>query len=149
MIFDPMRRVAIICGLLLCTAFAVASWVHDIVRDAGNPKRLEGVVMDNTGAPIPWVEVEVYDHPELWDEASLSVVAIRVKQKKIASVTADENGHFRIRHLHKGSYEVQFTRMGWSILSVLLKVDPHGEKLCAELQISGGGAGESRVHPCH
>jgi hypothetical protein len=144
-----MRYVAIMFGLLLCTTFARAIWEHEIIRDNGSAKRLEGVVTDYTGAPIPWVEIEVYDHPEVWDEASLSFVAMRAKQKKIASGTTDENGHFKIRHVRKGWYEVQFTRMGWNVLSVLLNVDPHGEKLCTRLRISGGGgSAETRTKPC-
>jgi hypothetical protein len=143
-----MRQIAIILGLLAFDSFAVASWEHVIVHHTGAPRRIEGTVTDYTGSQIPWVEIEVYDHPEVWDDASLSVVAMRAKQKKIASGTADENGHFKIGHVRKGSYEVQFMRLGWSTLSVLLNIDPHGEKLCTELRISGG-AGENRVTPCH
>jgi hypothetical protein len=66
MIYDlAVRRVSIIFGLLLCTTFAVAIWEHEIVRDRGVPKRIEGAVTDYSGAPIPWVEIEVYDHPEM------------------------------------------------------------------------------------
>src|SRR4051794_25088340 len=121
MIFDfAMRKMVSILALLFCATFAVASWEHVIVHHKGTPRRVEGVVTDYTGAPIPWVEVEVYDHPEVWDYGSLTLVQMRAKQKKIASATADENGQFKIRHVKKGSYEVQFMRMGWSTLSLLL-----------------------------
>lgn len=142
-----MRKMASILGLLLCTSFAIASWEHVIVHHKGTPRRIEGVVTDYTGAPIPWVEVEVYDHPGVWDDGSLTFVEMRAKQRKISSGSTDEKGHFKIRYVKKGSYEVQFMRMGWSTLSLLLKVDPHGEKLCTELRISGG-SGENRVKPC-
>lgn len=91
--------------------------------------------------------MEVYDNPQVWDD-SLSLVQMRSKQKKIASAVSDDNGRYNIRGIPVGQYEVQFSRMGWNILSVLLKVDGRRAKgLCVELQISSG-AGRAQVKDC-
>jgi len=142
-----MRPLRLLLGVVLFVSSAAGISEHEIARFKGAPKRLQGTVTDRTGAPIPWTEIEVYNNPAVWDESSLTLVQMRTKQKKIASGSTDESGHFKIRKVQKGLYEVQFTRTGWNTFSVLLNVDPHGEDLCTELRISGG-SGENRVKPC-
>ena len=136
---------AVVC-LLLCAVCAAVE-EHQIVRYGGPAKRLRGTVTDWSGAPIPDTQVEIYDNPQVWD-SSLSFVEVRSKQKKIASAITDDKGRYDIRGVPAGHYEVQFSRMGWNILSVLMEVGgPRAASLCVELQISGG-AGRGQVKKC-
>ena len=142
-----MRPLILLLGVLLFVNAASAVWLHEVIHYDGPAKRLRGTVRDYSGAPIPFVGVGVYDHPELWDRHSMSMVERRARQKKIASVTADESGRYKIR-IRKGVYEVEFMRMGWSTVSVILHVDPNGSDLCMELPISGSSHGQSKVIEC-
>jgi protocatechuate 3,4-dioxygenase beta subunit len=142
-----MRFVKIVAICLLLATACAAVIEHQIVRSE-SPKHLRGTVTDWTGAPIPDTQVEVYDNPQVWDDDSLSLVQKRSKQKKIASAVADGRGRYSITGIPSGQYEVQFSRMGWNILSVLLKADRRRAKgLCVELEISGG-AGQGQIKDC-
>jgi len=78
----------------------------------------------------------------------MSLAQMRSKQEQIASTVADEKGRYTIKGVPAGQSEVQFSRMGWNILSVLMKVDGRrAGNLCVELQISGG-AGQGQVRDC-
>ena len=139
-------KTALICMLLASVCAAVVE--HQILKHGGPAKRLRGTVTDWTDAPISDTQVEVYDNPQVWD-GSLSFVQMRSKQKKIASAITDDKGRYYVRDVPAGRYEVQFSRMGWNILSVVLSVDGRkAEGLCVELQISGG-AGEPQVKNCN
>ncbi len=135
------------CLLLVTVCWSVLQ--HEFVRYDGPAKRLRGKVTDYRGAAIPGTEVEIYDNPEVWNDDSLSQARKREKQTMVASSVTDEKGVFNVRGVPKGLYEVQFSRMGWNTLSVVLNVDPHSkaEDLCVELPISGG-PGEFKVKSC-
>jgi len=129
-------KTALVCLLLASVSDAVVE--RQLIKYGGSAKRLRGTVTDWTGAPIPEVQVEVYDNPEVWD-STLSLVEMRSKQKKIGSTMTDDKGRYTIKGVPTGQYEVQFSRMGWNILSVLVNVDDEKtENLCVELQLSGG-----------
>ena len=129
-------KTALVCLLLASVSGAVVE--HQLIKYGGPAKRLRGTVADWTGAPISDVQVEVYDNPQVWD-STLTLLEMRSKQRKIGSTITDDKGRYNIRGVPAGQYEVQFSRMGWNILSVLVKVDAGmAENFCVELQISGG-----------
>jgi protocatechuate 3,4-dioxygenase beta subunit len=144
-----MRVARGVLAYLLLVGVCWSVLPHELVRYDGPAKRLRGRVTDYRGAPIPGVAVEVYDNPQVWSDESLSLVQKRTKQNMVASSVTDEKGTFNVRGVSRGLYEVQFSRMGWNTLSVMLNVDPHSraEELCVELPISGG-AGEFKVKSC-
>jgi hypothetical protein len=145
-----MRVLRIVLACLMFAGVCAGIREHQLVKYDGPAKRLQGKVTDITRSPIPWVNVEVYDHPEVWNDDSLSWSAKRARQKKIASAQTGLKGLFSVGGVSKGVYEVQFSRMGWNILSVVMRVDPEsrGEGLCVELQVSGGGGSEGKVTRC-
>jgi protocatechuate 3,4-dioxygenase beta subunit len=144
-----MRPARVAATLLVLVAVCTASLEHQIINFDKPVKHLRGRVTDHTGAPIPDVQVEVYDNPQVWDDDGLTLVQKRAKQRKLASATTDERGAFSIRGIDSGRYEVQFTRMGWNILSVLSTLNSRSgaDKLCVQLQISGG-IGKPDVNSC-
>lgn len=144
-----MRVIKALAVCLLCCGVCAAVIEHQFFKHDTPVKRLRGNVSDYVGAPLPSVEVEVYDQPEVWDDDALNFDQRRAKQHKVASATSDDNGVFKINAVPNGQYEVQFSRMGWNPLSVFLTVNHHSgaEKLCIELQISSG-PGEGKVKDC-
>jgi hypothetical protein len=137
----------LVCAILI--GHCAATSEHEIVRYKGR-RRLQGKATDFSGAPIPAVDVEIYDRPEVWSDDGLNLNQKRLKQHKVASVVTDEKGRFNLGGVPAGYFEVQFSRPGWNTLSVLLNVDPRLNQpgLCVELRISGNG-GEGKVKDCH
>lgn len=145
-----MRTVWTVLACVFLVGICSGVIEHQFTEYKGPAKRLQGKVTGPDGSAIPWVEIEVYDHPRVWTDDSLSFDQKRAKQHKVASGQTNLDGMFNIGGVPKGKYEVQFRRMGWNILSVVMWVDreSRGEGLCVELQISGGGGDPGRVKSC-
>jgi len=145
-----VRPVLVFLFLVFLVGICWGTLQHELVRYDGPAKRPRGKVTDYRGEPIPGVDVAVYDNPQVWDEESQSSAEKRSKQKMIASAVTGQKGIFNVRGVPKGQYEVEFSRMGWNTLSLVLNIDPRSraEDLCVELPISGG-AGEYKVKSCH
>ena len=140
-------RIALICVFLCSVCAAVIE--HTTVTYDKPLKRLRGKVTDYSGAPIPFVQVEVYDNPQVLKDDGLAFDQTRARQKRVAITTTDDHGAFKFGPIPKGDYEVQFSRMGWDILSVLLNTGhpSNTANLCVELRISSG-PGENKVKDC-
>ncbi len=129
--------------------FAVV--VHETVRYERPVREIRGRVT-GFGQVMRVVYVDVYDNAQACLDHSLSPVEKRKRQTQIASVEADANGQFNIRHLPKGFYEVEFGNHGnggYNIMSVLVNVDPKGtkDKLCVDLSLESAG-GKTTVAEC-
>ena len=55
-------------------------------------KRIQGQIVDPSGAPVGLVGITVFSHPEVWSDDSLSVQQKRAKQRKVAATRTDSPG---------------------------------------------------------
>jgi len=101
----------------MCAFFATsAEAVRELVEiEAPQPaQRVEGIVLDPSGAPIP--DMTVTDRTEKWGAV-------------LRSTTTDGNGHFRFSSQHgKGVYYLGFENALFNPLQLRLKLDekaPH------------------------
>ena len=141
-------RKVLLTFLLVAVAFGVV--VHDTSRYQTPIRRLSGKVI-GFGDVNPDVRVEVYDNAQVWLDNSISVVEKRKQQSRIATTRTDKRGRFEFKGLPKGFYEVEFSREGWDVLSVLLNVEPNGaatDSLCVTLRIEGA-SGQNSVEKCN
>jgi hypothetical protein len=139
-------RVAIGWALLAPISFAVVQ--HTTISIKSPIKRISGRIVDY-GAINPGVNVQIFDNPQVWADSSLSLNEKRNRQTRIASVTTGPDGRFEFRHIPKGSYEIQFSKDGWDLLSALVEVDPTAapDRLCVKLRISDANF-EPSIQPC-
>jgi hypothetical protein len=112
-------------------------------------RRVQGEIMDVTGAPLRLVEITVFNHPEVWANDSLTVRQKRAIQKKLASTSSDEDGSFSLKKLAEGSYEVEFSRSGFNTLSVIVQINSSApsETFCIKLGVSDA-SDDSSFQPC-
>ena len=143
-----LLRIGLVGILLVANATAINEFT--IQHYKPHVRRLQGVVVDPAGAPIPLAQVTVFDDPEVWSDESLNFEQKRERQKTIAETRADDEGRFSVKKLPKGSYEVEFSRGGFNTLSVIVQIDPseRSEKYCVHLSVSDGPGGEPSFHSC-
>ena len=130
-------RIAVIGVLLVANATAI---VEQTLQYYKSPvRRIQGRVLDPAGAPIRLADVTVFSNPEVWSDDSLNLRQKRERQKEIAATWGDDDGKFKVKKLPKGSYEVEFSRSGFNVLSVIVQIDPsaQSEKFCVTLAVSG------------
>jgi len=99
--------IAVICAFFVSSARAVRELVT--IDEPQPAQRVEGVVLDPSGAPIP--DMTVTDRTEEW-------VAV------LRSTTTDSNGHFRFSPQRgKSVYYLRFDNALFNPLQLRLKVD--------------------------
>jgi len=99
--------IAVICAFFVSSAKAVRELVT--IDELQPAQRVEGVVLDPSGAPIP--NMTVTDRSEEW-------VAI------LRSTTTDSNGHFRFSSQRgKSVYYLRFDNALFNPLQLRLKLD--------------------------
>jgi hypothetical protein len=99
--------IAVICAFFVSSAKAVRELVT--VDELQPAQRVEGVVLDPSGAPIP--NMTVTDRSEQW------VAALR-------STRTDSNGHFRFSSQRgKSVYYLRFDDAGFNPLQLRLMLD--------------------------
>jgi hypothetical protein len=99
--------IAVICAFFVPSAKAVRELV--IIDELQPAQRVEGVVLDPSGAPIP--NMTVTDRTEEW-------VAV------LRSTTTDRNGHFRFSSQRgKSVYYLHFENALFNPLQLRLKLD--------------------------
>jgi Carboxypeptidase regulatory-like domain len=99
--------IALICAFFVTSAKAVRELV--VIEELQPAQRVEGVVLDPSGAPIP--NMTVTDRTEEW-------VAV------LRSTTTDSNGHFRFSSQHgKSVYYLRFDNALFNPLQLRLKLD--------------------------
>ena len=99
--------IAVICVFFVCSAKAVRQLVT--VDEPQPAQRVEGIVLDPSGAPIP--NMTVTDRSEEW-------VAV------LRSTTTDTNGHFRFSSQRgKSVYYLRFDNALFNPLQLRLKLD--------------------------
>lgn len=105
------------------------------------------------GYVVSSLSVQVYDNAELWLDDSMPMVEKRKRQNLVASAEPNEHGEFKVKHLPKGFYEIEFGNGGtggYNILSVLVNVDPKGAKdaLCVDVSLESVPSPRSSVRRC-
>ena len=107
---SPVHRaaaIALICAFFVTSAKAVRELV--VIEELQLAQRVEGVVLDRSGAPIP--NTTVTDRTEKW-------VAV------LRSTTTDSNGHFRFSSQRgKSVYYLRFDNALFNPLQLRLKLD--------------------------
>jgi hypothetical protein len=107
-----MRRliiVALACALFVAAAYAVRELV--IIQEPQLAQRVEGTVLDPTGAPIA--------HMTVTDRAENGVDVLR-------STKTDAKGHFHFPSQRgKNVYCLRFDDPLWNPLQLTLKLDKH------------------------
>jgi hypothetical protein len=99
--------IALICVFIVTSARAVRELV--VIEELQPAQRVEGVVLDPSGAPIP--DMTVTDRTEEW-------VAV------LRSTTTDSNGHFRFSPQRgKSVYYLRFDNALFNPLQLRLKID--------------------------
>jgi hypothetical protein len=142
---------SILFSILFLVGIAYAVVIHDTVHYEHSVRAIRGRVT-SLGAVMRVVWVDVYDNAQVCLDDSLTQAEKRKRQTKIVSAEPNDNGEFKITHLPKGFYEVEFGNRGnggYNILSVLIQVDPKGTKdgLCVNLSQEGLG-GQSTATRC-
>ncbi len=142
----------ILVGVMLLVSLAFAVIVQETLRYEQPVRAIRGRVTDPMGESITMIWVDVYDNAQVRLDDSMPLIEQRKRQTKVASVQPQANGEFKIKHLPKGFYEIEFGNHGGgglNSLSVLVNIDPDGTKdgLCVNLSIEGGG-GKSHVDKC-
>ncbi|HEX4487727.1 MAG TPA: carboxypeptidase-like regulatory domain-containing protein [Terriglobales bacterium] len=99
--------IALLCVCLVSSAKAVRELVT--IDELQPAQRVEGVVLDPSGAPIP--NMTVTDRTEEW-------VAV------LRSTTTDSTGHFRFSSQRgKGVYYLRFDNAAFNPLQLRIKLD--------------------------
>ena len=99
--------IVLICGFFVTSAKAVRELV--VIEELQPAQRVEGVVLDPSGAPIP--NMTVTDRTGEW-------VAV------LRSTTTDSNGHFRFSsRREKSVYYLRFDNALFNPLQLRLKLD--------------------------
>lgn len=115
--------IALACSFLVPTAAAVRELV--IIDEPQLAQKLEGVVLDPTGAPIP--DMIVTDRTE-------NCVAV------LRSAKTDSRGHFHFSTQHgKTVYCLRFDHPLWNPLQLRVKLDKHAPRrgITAKPEIGG------------
>jgi hypothetical protein len=137
-----LTRFLLICTLLAILAAPGAAVVEFVqVRYETPVSDIHGRTVDETGAAIPFVEIRVFNHPEVFSDDSLNLDQKRQKQKQVAATSSSQEGKFSLRGLPQGFYEVEFRKSGFHVLSVLIQVDPSAGsgKFCVRMGVDPGG----------
>lgn len=121
-----MRRamsIALMCTLVVCSAKAVRALV--IIEEPQLSQKVEGVVLDPSGAPISDMTVT--------DRTENGVAVLRTTK-------TDSKGHFRFASQRgKSSYCLRFDHPWFNPLQLTLKLDKHAPQrgITAKPQIGG------------
>ena len=127
--------------------FSAACFANELIRiPLAHPtiRRISGRVVAQ-GDFDSGVEVQVFDHPEVWSDNSLSLVEKRKRQSLVASAVTDKSGGFALRHIHNGSYELCFSKPGFDMVSVTVTVasSASSDQLCVTIPVSEAGGAAS------
>jgi hypothetical protein len=115
--------IALLCGFLVTFANAVREVV--IIEALQPAQRVEGVVLDPTGAPIPYMTVT--DRTDGW-------VAV------LRSTTTDSKGHFRFSQQRgKSVYYLGFDHPLFNPLELRLKLDKNAPQRAITARPEIGG----------
>ena len=121
-----MRRVMIIAlAGAFCVASATAVRELVIIQEPQLAQRVEGIVLDPSGAPIPDMTVT--------DRTENGVVVLR-------STKTDSKGHFHFPSQRgKPVYCLRFDHLLWNPLQLTLKLDKHAPQrgITAKPEIGG------------
>jgi hypothetical protein len=144
--------VLISLGILSFPSIALAVVEIERVRYEPPVRTIRGK-LTGFGYVVPSLSVQVYDNAKVWLDDSVPYAEKRNRQTLVASVEPNYKGEFKIKHLPKGLYEVEFGNGGnggYNILSVLVDVDPKGAKdrLCADVSLEGDPSPPSSVRRC-
>jgi Carboxypeptidase regulatory-like domain len=144
-----MRSLKIIALCLLLAQVSDGVVTHETITFKTSIKKISGRVV-GYGNVNPGVNVQLFDKPEVWADDSLSWNEKRKRQTEIASTVTESNGKFEFSGVPRGAYEIQFSRYGWKVLSVLVDVEPPAsrKRLCVQMSIDGMGP-EPSVQACH
>jgi hypothetical protein len=144
-----MRSLKIIAVCLLLARACVGVVTHETITYKTSIKKISGRVV-GFGNVNPGMDVQLFDKPGVWADDSLSFDEKRKRQTKIASTVTNSNGKFEFRGVPRGAYEIQSSKNGWNILSVLVNVEPSGssDRLCVQVSIDGMGP-QTSVQTCH
>lgn len=113
-------------------------------------------VSEIAGKVVGWgtagsgVQIDIFRRSEVGSNSSPNLGQHHPPQDKVQTLHTGRDGQFKVRHLPKGTYEVQFYKEGWDTLSINIRVDPSASatRLCVNLRISGATSGAS-VEKCH
>jgi hypothetical protein len=133
-----MRSLKIIALCLLLARACVGVVTHETITYKSSIKKISGRVV-GFGNVNPGTDVQLFDKPEVWADDSLTWNEKRKRQTEIASTVTNSNGKFEFRGVPRGAYEIQFSKNGWNVLSVLVNVEPSGssDQLCVQVSIDG------------
>jgi hypothetical protein len=115
--------VALTCAFLVTSAVAVRQLV--VIEEPQPAQRIEGIVLDPSGSPIP--HMTVTDRTEQWGAI-------------LRSTTTDSKGHFRFSHQPgKSVYYLRFDDAMFNPLQLRLRLDKNApdRAITAKPQIGG------------
>jgi hypothetical protein len=144
-----MRSLKIMALCLLLVRACVGVVTHETITYKSSIKKISGRVV-GFGNVNPGMDIQLFDKPEVWADHSLSFDEKRKRQTVISSTVTNSNGKFEFRGVPRGAYEIQFSKNGWNVLSVLVNVEPSGssDQLCVQVSIEGMGP-QTSVQACH
>jgi len=142
-------------GILCFASIALAVVEHETVRYE-RPVRTICGKLTGFGNVVPTLGVQVFDNGQVWLDDSIVPFEKKKKQNLVASAELNDKGEFKIKHLPKGFYEVEFGNGGnggnggYNVLSVLVDVDPKGAKdrLCVDVSLESVPSPRSSVRRC-
>jgi len=144
-----MRALKIGVVLALLAGVSLALNEHKSIWFKSPLNRIQGHVVDAAGDAIDLAEVNIWTHPEVWSDDSLSYEQKRSKQRKVETTSTDDHGKFYVKKLPRGSYEVEFKKDGFNDLSVIVQVDSSApsERFCVKLT-PGSEGNDGSFQPC-
>jgi hypothetical protein len=113
--------VLISVGILFFTSIALAVVEIETVRYERPVRTIRGK-LTGFGNVVPNLSVQVYDNAKVWLDDSMPIAEKRKRQTLVASAEPNDRGEFKVKHLPKGFYEVEFGNGGmggYNVLSVL------------------------------
>jgi hypothetical protein len=88
-------------------------------------RRLSGVVENGTGTRFESVLVEVFDHPEVYDDKVQIKPGHEIVQHRLAACVTGRDGRFCFNHIRSGRYELRASAdASWNQTHLLVTLAP-------------------------
>ena len=117
-----LRTIVVASVLLSSVALHAARWLL-VIEEEQHLRRAEGIVLFR-GVPIRNAEVTIFK---------------RGTQEVMGRAVGGADGHFRVRHLASGAYDMQIDANGMNPMLWHIKVDGHGSKTPLNIEMPIGG----------
>jgi hypothetical protein len=125
-----VKLITSLAPILLAVAVFPPGVEHIVVVEKKPVLEIRGVVFDPSDSPIPHAKVELYDHPEVWTDATILTnwEERTRRQHKLREFVTKEDGKFRLQDVEPGKYELRLTYEGFNTTSIIFTLAAPGQK---------------------